>query len=173
MEERQIWKHFNKLSSEATFDSPDSMWKAAKEYFEWCDSNPMYRSEQLKKPGQPIQLPDGRVVPGETLVELPIKRPYTKKGLCIFLGVNQSYFRTFEDKHRKNPVAAERTKEWLQCIDLIYDVIENQQFEGATSGFFNAMIISRQLGLADKSEVDTKVTSVKEVFKIGDKEFEL
>lgn len=42
----------------------------------------------------------------------------------------------------------------MEVLSRIERVIETQQFEGACVGAFNANIIARKLGLADKQEVD-------------------
>ena len=41
--------------------------------------------------------------------------------------------------------------------DNIKRVIFTQKFEGASAGLLNSSIIARELGLADKKEIDAKV----------------
>lgn len=169
--EQQLWtKRPGVYEAAKFFESADAMYKRCLEYFKWCDDNPMYKAEQLKKPGPPMVI-DGHVVPGETMIEIPMKRPYTNKGLCIFLGVNEKYFNTFVNKH-KSEYDKIRLSDWLMVIDFVKDTIANQQYEGAAAGFFNGNIVGRMIGLADKSEVEVK-QETRQIFKIGDKEFEL
>lgn len=169
--EQQLWtKAPGRYESNRFFESADHMYRRCLDYFKWCDDNPMYKTEQLKKAGPPMVV-NGTVIPGETLCELPQKRPYTNKGLCIFLGCNEKYFNTFVAKH-KGEKEKEKVADWLHVIDFVKDVIANQQYEGAAAGFFNGNIVGRMIGLADKSEVEVK-QETRQIFKIGDKEFEL
>ena len=48
-------------------------------------------------------------------------------------------------------------KDFSQVITRIGKIIYDQKFSGAASGFFNANIIARDLGLADKKEIDADV----------------
>lgn len=169
--ENQLWKQIKDPDQgNKSFKSANALWKRSLEYFEWCDNNPFYKSEQLKKPGTGMVVGD-KFIPGETLVDMPVKRPYTLKGLCIFLGVNEKYFNTFVRKHEVKEIKVDRS-DWLEVIAKIKDIVGNQQYEGAAAGFFQANIVARMLGLADKTEAKNE-TTVKEVIKIGDQEFEL
>lgn len=177
MGEAQIYDSLDrKKFGRKAFESADHLYRRALEYFQWCDTHPMYRTEQLKKPGPPLKMPDGSTVPGETLVEIPLKRPYTMGGLCIYLGVHSSYFRNFESKRREGraptakyiPIGGD-DEEFLEVIDFIKESVYTQQYEGAVAGQFQANIVARGIGLADKTEIDQRTTEVKEVFKIGDK----
>ena len=53
-----------------------------------------------------------------------------------------------------------RTSGFGEAINKITSRIENQQFEGATVGVFNANIIARKLGLVDKKDVTTNGQNV-------------
>lgn len=48
--------------------------------------------------------------------------------------------------------------EWSLIIARIEDVIHSQKLEGAAVGQYNHNIITRDLGLAEKSEVSGKMT---------------
>lgn len=67
------------------------------------------------------------------------RRPFTESGLRVSLGISKDAF----DKC---------CKQWPHAGSLIKDTIENQTFEGAAIGDFNAPLITRNLGLADKTE---------------------
>jgi len=45
-------------------------------------------------------------------------------------------------------------KDFLDIITHIETIIYTQKFEGAAAGHYNANIIARDLGLADKKELD-------------------
>jgi hypothetical protein len=85
-----------------------------------------------------------------TEVERETSAPFTQTGLFLFLGID----RTTWDLYRKRP-------EFIPVITRIEAIIYTQKFEGATVGAFNANIIARDLGLADKKEIDKTTTKVK------------
>jgi DNA-packaging protein gp3 len=126
----QFWKLRSKHGRDRIFATPEIMWEAACEYFEWCDKNPF----------QAVEVSAG------CKVTVPKMRPYTLSGLSIYLDVWTSYFDEFSKTC---------SKEFSEVISRIREVIYSQKFSGAASGFFNANIIARDLGLADKREEQT------------------
>lgn len=140
----QFWKQRAKHGRDLLFASPSLLWESACEYFEWCSDNPWNKQESIKS--------------GElagTTMSVPTARPFTLHGLCLYLDCSTSYFREF-----KSTMGNDK-KDFLTVIQKIEEVIYQQQFEGATVGAYNANIIARSLGLADKKEVDNQVTMVK------------
>ena len=134
----QFWKLASTYGRDAIFLDPAIVWGEACKYFEWCDENPFVQ----------------QVVAGKdaVIVYLDKMRPYTLHGLCGFLGVNTQYFGDF-----KKSATYKNNKEFSVVIARIEEVIFNQKFSGAASGFFNANIISRDLGLMDKTSTDLNV----------------
>ena len=120
------------------------MWETACEYFEWCQANPL-QEEQLLKLKDRIETK-----------KLNKMRPFTLKGLCIFMGVNSKYMNEFESGLKGKD--DQKSKDFSEIITRIRDIIFTQKFDGAASGFFNNNIIARDLGLVDKSEGKTKLT---------------
>jgi hypothetical protein len=141
----EFWKLRSKHGRSKLFKSPELLWDAACEYFQWCEENffieykPMVVSEGNNS-GSSIQM-----------AEIPIKRPYTLHGLCLYCDCSTSYFRAFKS------TLQEKDKEFLTVINKIEETIYNQKFSGAAAGFFNSNIIARDLGLSDKKEVDAEV----------------
>lgn len=144
----QFWKLRSKHGRDKNFESPDALWNAAVEYFEWCDANPFHEAEQRK--GNIIISKGAEVgeIDLSPVVELPKMRAYTWDGLELFLDIE-----SLRD-YKTNP----KYKEFSQVITRIGKIIYEQKFTGAAAGFFNPNIIARDLGLADKKEVDKKVT---------------
>jgi hypothetical protein len=152
------WKARSTHGKEKIFSTPGLLWEAACEYFQWVDDNPLYEHEW-------------KVVDKElTAVSNPKMRPYTLIGLCLYLVVNTAYFRTFRaqmDKKQDELEAGEQTAQvklqlqqiadYNTVIHCIEETIYKHKFEGASSGFFNANIISRDLGLADKKQIEGNI----------------
>lgn len=129
----KFWKQRSKHGREKIFASAAILWEAACDYFEWCDLHPWKRNEAIKSGDR-----------AGKIIKVPTARPYTITGLCIFLGVNKHYFNDFKK------TCAE---DFSEIIFNIEDIIYTQKFEGATVGAFNANIIIRELGLADKKDL--------------------
>lgn len=130
----KFWQLRSKHGRDKLFKTPDLMWQAACEYFEWCDNNPLMET----------------VVHGKdsTIIQLPKMRPYTIHGLCSYLDCNTQYFKTFKAQ------LTEKDKDFNTVITRIEEIIYRQKFEGASCGFLNPNIIARDLGLTDKQQIE-------------------
>ena len=135
----QFWKLRSKHGRDKLFETPELLWDAACEYFEWCDNNPLYETKAFAFQGT------------ITTQELPIMRAMTLSQLCFYLNCNEAYFRTFK---RQLP---DNEKDFNTVISDIEKVIYNQKFQGAAGNLLNSNIIARDLGLVDRKELDNKV----------------
>ena len=144
----QFWKVRAKHGRDKIFSTPEQLRTAAYEYFEWVDSNPLKKQEV-----KVVNIGDYQS--DTKIVETDLLRPYTLKNLCLFLGVHSIYFSDF--KSRLKPDESKLDKEFSEVIAHVEEVIYSQKFEGASIGAFNPNIIARDLGLADKSEVNANV----------------
>lgn len=117
----QLWKNRSKHGRDTLFATPELLWDAAKEYFQWCDENP---------------LKDTRAF-GQAWVQ----RPYTKSGLCQFLNCNSKYFDNFKEH---------ASDDFNYIISDIEQTIFTQKFELASIGVFKENLIARELGISDK-----------------------
>lgn len=150
----QFWKLRSKHGRDRLFATPDLLWEAACEYFQWCDDNPFYEVEQSRGAAKPHVDEEGKVTFPPNLVELPKIRPYTYQGLCLYLDCNTMYFNQFEIALKDKD--DDLSRDFSLTVTRIREVIYNQKFSGAASGFLNANIIARDLGLQDKSEITGK-----------------
>jgi len=144
-EGNQFWKLRSKTGREKLFATPELMWEAACEYFEWCDANPFQEQDYVGKDA--------------TEVHRDKMRPYTLQGLCLYLDANTKYFNDFADGLKGK--SDETAKDFSEIVTRIRDVIYNQKFSGAASGFFNANIIARDLHLKDSTDVTSKGEQIK------------
>lgn len=133
-EGNQFWKLRSKHGRNKLFESPDLLWEAACEYFEWCDENPLMEVDFKGKDAD--------------RVELPKMRAFTLHGLCRYLDCNTEYFRNFKNQERVN------AEDFSSVITRIEEIIYDQKFTGAAAGFLNPNIIARDLGLSDKQQVN-------------------
>lgn len=128
----RFWELRSKHGRDKLFETPELIWEAACEYFDWCENNPLISVEYHS--GKRRQVPK--------------MRPFTMHGLCAYLDCNIAYFRTFKAQ------LPETDKDFNTVISKIEEIVYNQKFSGAAAGFLNANIIARDLGLQDSVRQD-------------------
>lgn len=126
----QFWKVRSTHGRQPIFASPDALWNAATEYFEWTDKNPLLEAKAFAFQGE------------ITVTSLPKMRAMTITALCIFLDISAQAWSEYKTRQGFGEIT--------RRID---EVIRSQKFQGAAADLLNANIIARDLGLADKSEV--------------------
>lgn len=130
----RFWELRSKHGRDKLFATPELLWEAACEYFEWCEENPWSKNEAVKS---------GDLA--GTIISIPTERPYTLQGLCRYLNCSTEYLKNFEANNKDS-------NDFMPVITRIREAIYQQKFEGAAVGLFNANIIARDLGLADKKD---------------------
>jgi hypothetical protein len=130
----KIWEARTTLGRPRLFSSPESLWNAACEYFQWVDDNPIVVID-VGKAGDHF---------GER-IEIPHQRPYTIEGLAVFLDCDKTTLLNYGTR--------EGYEDFFTVVTKIKETMYSQKFSGASVGIFNAMIISRDLGLKDHQEV--------------------
>lgn len=134
----QFWRKRSKHGRDAIFSDPQIMWEAACEYFEYETQNTL-KEEKVFGTGYSAKLDK--------------MRPFSLIGLCLFLGVNTTYFHDFKASKGCTP-------DFSNIITTIEEVIYKQQFDGAAAGLLNTNIIARKLGLVDRKDVTTNDESL-------------
>jgi len=119
--------------------TPEGLVEVANEYFQWCLDNPLMEEVIQKR----------KINRDEEVIEkyhLSKMRVFSIEGFCNYAQIVINTFKNYEE-----------SEDFLTVTTRIREIIDKQQFEGAASGFLNANIISRKLGLADKQEINAKV----------------
>ena len=129
-----FWQFRTSYGREKLFETPALLWEEACKYFKYVDDNPW---DDFKWKDRAYR-------------NEPRKIPYSMIGLCLYLGVSEGYFRAYKCQNPKNADA------YITVIDNIKQVVQSQQFNGASAGYFKENIISRMLGLVDRTETDVK-----------------
>lgn len=135
------WERRAKHGPDVLFGDPVKLWEAAVEYFEWVDENPWEDEKVFVNQGIVTRASEYR------------KQVYTMAGLQLFLGVGGVYF--YQLKERVKAPGSQLDKGLAKVLEAIDLVIYSQKYAGATSGFFNANIIARDLGLKDATDWTT------------------
>ena len=130
-----------KLGRPKKIESPDILWGLAVSYFENTDNTPWIRNELIKS---------GDLA--GVIIGVPTTVPYTWSGLevfCMKLGYN-----TRLDEYKANRNGG--FEDYHDTVKAIASIMYSQKFAGASVGAFNASIISSDLGLADKTIIETR-----------------
>lgn len=125
------WEQKASVGAPLIFKSPEDLWSACVEYFEWVQANP---------------LKEQKIYNGE-YYELNKARAMTLKALQLFLGIHEKTWYNYKDKD-----------EFKEVCDKVADVIYTQKFELAAADMLNVQLIARDLGLKEKSEQEVTVT---------------
>jgi hypothetical protein len=134
----RFWELAENAGRPKLYETAEQLWSYACEYFVWCADNPLYETQ----------------IHGKDAVEcvVPKMRAMTIRGLCVFLGIDEDTFLNYE-----------KMPDFFGIISRIRGIIWCQKFEGAGAGLLNANIISRELGLADKTSVNATIKLGKEL----------
>lgn len=128
----KFWEARSSHGRAPIFKTPDDLWSACVEYFQWCEDNP---------------LQEAIVYQGvlNTDQSKPLMRAMTISGLCLFLDIDKTTWENYRQK-----------EDFFRITTRAEAIIYNQKFAGASAGLLNANIIARDLGLSDKSELTGK-----------------
>lgn len=140
-EGNKLWQLRSKHGRDKIFHDANLFWEQSVEYFKSCDDNPWGEQDWVGK---------------DAIDVIRYKKvPYTWTGLAAYLDVDT---RTIHS-------AKEINSDFLHIYTRVENIIYTQKLIGAANGFFNANIIARDLGLADKKEVDGNITGMELVIK--------
>ena len=100
------------------FDSPEQLWSACVEYFEWVQANPLFEAKAFAYKGE------------VTVAQLPSRmRAMTIEGLCVFLDIHKSTWIDYRNRKRfgdvvlspvyRSPAAGFRGPDFLNAIALV------------------------------------------------------
>ncbi len=128
----QLWRLRSSHGAKPIFATPDDLWLAACEYFEYTENNPIKEAKIFNFQGEIIE---------GTVAKM---RVMTETALCIFLDISSDTFRNYKKRDG-----------FLEVTKKIEGIIYSNKFEGASAGLLNPNIIARDLGLADKQDLSS------------------
>lgn len=131
----QFWKLRTKHGREKLFSTPEILWEECQAYFEATDARKWWKTE----------------FNGKDAIEchVPTETPYTKSGLFVYLDIDITTWGLYRER-----------QDFINIITRVEQIIYTQKIEGASTGAFNANIVARELGLADKKEIEKSVTKL-------------
>lgn len=129
----QYWRARKSHGAPLTFETADDLWQKCVEYFEWVEAHPLFEAQAFAYQGS------------VKVKNLPKMRAMTLGGLCLYLGIH----------HRTWYSQKDRGSDFEDVMDMAYEIIRAQKFEGAAAGLLNSNIIARDLGLASKHDLSS------------------
>ena len=130
------WQMRAKAGQPKKIPTPEILWEAACEYFQMRDESPWLAQDFIKGGDQA-----GKIIHMEKAV------PYTWMGLEDYLREKGLAAKLDDYRSNKNNAYTE----YADILTHISQIIQDQKFTGAAVGAFNPMIISRDLGLTEKT----------------------
>lgn len=126
----KFWQARSRHGRKPIFATPDDIWGAAAEYFDWIEANPLFEDKLVTFQGSASHEPVAKM------------RAMTITGLCIFLDISMQAWTEYCVRDGFGDITAR-----------IAEIIRTQKFTGAAADLLNANIIAREIGLADKTEI--------------------
>lgn len=123
----QFWKARSSHGRNPKFSSPDVLWDACCEYFDWVAENPLIEDKVSFFQGVATHEPMHKM------------QAMTLQGLCIFLDIERVTWRDYSSK-----------QDFSSVTTRVEEIIYHQKFTGAAADLLNPNIIARDLGLAEK-----------------------
>lgn len=145
----RFWEIRSSHGRKPIFATPEALWEACCEYFEWVEDNPLWENKVAQFQGGVVDMPAAKL------------RVMTLTGCCLFLDISIDTWQNYRNKDDF----------FLVCAN-VETTIREQKFAGASAGLFNPMIIARDLGLkeATTQELTGKDGGAIEVADMSDRE---
>lgn len=124
------WQMRHKHGRNRIFKTPKSFYKAAIQYIDWCEDNPLIETKAFQFEGKGV------------LVKLPKMRAMTIRGLCRYLHISHDTW--YEQKKREG---------FSDIMEELEGIIFDYKFQGAAAGLLNSNLIARELQIKDTVEV--------------------
>lgn len=141
----QYWIKRLRSGNIKKYETAEDLLNACCDYFTHTNQNP-WLSNKTKN----VSKHTGEEVTSEETYHI---LPYTIVSMCTHMGICRKTWENY-----RNQEDTEDSKDILRVIAMVEDIIRDQKYRGASTGQFNANIISRDLGLVDKQSVEHDVS---------------
>lgn len=136
----QFWLARNSNKGAAPkYEKPEDLQKACLEYFQWVEDNPLQAAQPVTFKGKGSTFPVNKM------------RAMTIVGLCNFIGISRTIW------YRWRGEEGQTREDVVDIIAWAEATIYQQKLEGAAADLLNANIIARELGLADKKDIQGSI----------------
>lgn len=126
-----FWKLRKDFNGEDKKLSVEEIFIKSQEYVNYCLNNPLIETDFRGKDA--------------TSVQVPKMRAMNQWGLCHYLGICTNTLKNYK-----------KDQKYLNIITQVEQMMFAYKFEGAAAGMLHSGIIARELGLADRQQIDVK-----------------
>lgn len=130
------------FTKRARYATPEELYAACYDYFEWCDENPIMTRRLVTVSN------GGGMGSSVEQHELPQPRMYTETGLCLHLGIGHNTWLSWKD-----PMHALYWEEAVDVIDWAITVVREQNLTEAAVGGLNPMLVMRIHGIREQMDL--------------------
>ena len=127
----RFWEARSTHGRKPIFGSPEELWDACIQYFQWVEDNPLFESKICSFQGE------------NKIEEIPKMRAMTKQGLCLYIDIDPTTWEEYKVR-----------EDFTRICTRVESVIYQQKFTGASADLLNPSIIARDLGLKESSSVE-------------------
>jgi len=125
----KFWEARSSHGRKPIYATPEAMWSAATEYFEWVEDNPLWETKATQYQGVQVDMTVSKM------------RAMTIQACCRFMGIGAQTLDDYGDR-----------EDFSGIVKEIKLVIYDQKFTGAAAELLNSNIIARELGLSDRKD---------------------
>jgi hypothetical protein len=115
--------------------TPEELWGAVCEYFDWALENPLYSAQSNSYLGN------------HEIVKIPRTRVFSKAGLASHLAITTVQWKELGNR-----------PEFAEVIDRAEQIIYLQKYEGAAAGILHTTMMMRDLGMEEVTRNKTELT---------------
>ena len=131
--ENQFWKLVKTPGRKPLYSDPQKLWDDCLKYVQWCADNPLEEERVFHNSGK------------ITKTSIRKMRAMTQEGLCLYLGMTRETWTQYS-----------RKEGFSDIVKAVNDLLYVEKFSGAAADLLNSNIISRELGLKDRHQIETQ-----------------
>lgn len=128
----KLWEKVNPVGRPRRFKTPKLLWEACCRYFEDVEKNPLHETKAFCYQGE------------VTKTTIPKMRAMTLKAMRLHVGISEKGWANYRERD-----------EFVGVVLAVEEIIYTQKFEGASADLLNPNLIIRDLGLADKQDLQS------------------
>jgi hypothetical protein len=134
-EGNQLWQLSSRkiLDGRRSFQFPHELLEELVKYFNWIHDNPLSESKLVSFQGS------------SALEDVPKMRAVTQQSMYLYCGISRAKWGQYR--------LGNDLEGFKEVVEWAEDMMHTLNFEGGASGLLNPMLVARQLGLAERTEL--------------------
>lgn len=142
-----LWRIMEKrrVGRPPKFETPADLLAAAQEYFQWAEDNPYIEDKVVVAGGAPEHVGIKKI------------QALTITAMRLYVGMDKATW----SKYCNDP-------EFSNVCEYIVDYIRDEKFRAAAAGQLHPVLVARDLGLVERSEVVNRVSLIESDMPLRD-----